>query len=121
MIALEHGDSGLEQLVSRQNQPLEQQYRDEMSAAGPELETKLRRLAELRDAAGFMAEIRLLPDGWMLIENHCPIMKAARSCGQYCASELDLFRSLLRSQASVDRVDHVLAGARRCAYKICQL
>lgn len=120
-IALEHGESGLEQLVARQSQSLEQRYREALGTAGPELEVKLQRLAELRDADGFMAEIRLLPDGWMLIENHCPIMKAAQSCGQYCASELDMFRSLLDNAASVDRVDHVLAGARRCAYKICQL
>lgn len=118
VIRLELGEEQLNTLVIRQHQPLKEVYARELAEAGPALEQKLARLAQLRTEAGFMAEIRLLPDGWMLIENHCPIIKAAQHCAQYCASELDLFRTLLSEQAHVSRIDHVITGARRCAYKI---
>jgi predicted ArsR family transcriptional regulator len=65
-----------------------------------------------------MAEVRLLPDGWLLIENHCPICSAAQECQQFCKTELDTFQAVLGTQASVERIDHLLAGARRCAYKV---
>jgi predicted ArsR family transcriptional regulator len=65
-----------------------------------------------------MAEVRLLPDGWMLIENHCPICSAATSCQQFCTSELEMFQRLFENEATITRTDHLLVGARRCAYKI---
>lgn len=68
-----------------------------------------------------MAEIRLLPDGWLLIENHCPICAAAESCQQFCRTELALFQQLFAETATVSRVDHLLSGARRCAYKLVPL
>jgi len=114
----EHGEDGLNELVSRQHRPMEQSYEQKLREVGPELEQKLQRLAQIRSEEGFMAEIRLLPDGWMLIENHCPVIRAAHSCQQYCGSELNLFQTLLGELASVSRVDHLLDGDRRCAYKI---
>lgn len=118
VIRQEEGLELQEQLVIRQHQPLLEVYTHDINGAGPALEQKLARLAQLRTEAGFMAEIRLLPDGWMLIENHCPIIRAAQCCQQYCASELELFQNLLGDQATVSRTDHVISGARRCAYKI---
>lgn len=117
-IRQQHGEAGLNQLIIAQHDPVEARYRAELAAAPQEAEEQLRRLAELRSEDGYMAEIRLLPDGWMLIEHHCPIVKAAMSCHQYCQSELLLFQNLLGSRLSVERVDHVPGGARRCAYKI---
>ena len=55
--------------------------------------------------------------GWILAENHCPICAAARTCQGFCRSELALFRSLL-APANVTRVEYLLDGARRCAYRI---
>jgi predicted ArsR family transcriptional regulator len=62
--------------------------------------------------------VRLLPDGWMLIENHCPIYSAAASCQQFCKTELEIFQRLFENVATVARTDHLLKGTRRCAYKI---
>ena len=79
---------------------------------------RTRKLAKLRVEEGYMAESRPAPDGsLLLIENHCPVCAAARACQGLCRSELEIFRALLPG-ASVERVDHILAGARRCAYRI---
>ena len=76
-------------------------------------------LAHIRAREGYMAETEQLPDGaWLLAENHCPICAAASSCRNFCRSELALFRQVLGPDVSVERVDYILEGARRCAYRI---
>jgi len=35
-----------------------------------------------------------------------------------CRSELALFRAVLGPGVEVERTEHILAGARRCAYRI---
>lgn len=112
------GESGLNQLIDGRSVKVEAGYKEQLAAAEAGLQQQIERLAELRSEEGYMAEVRLLPDGWMLIENHCPICSAATSCQQFCKSELDIFQRLFQDKATVVRTDHLLSGARRCAYKI---
>lgn len=114
----ELGQTRTNQLIDIRSSKQQRHYEQVLDASGPTLEDRVRALTELRNQEGFMAEVRLLPEGWLLIENHCPIYPAARKCQQFCHSELDMFRSLLANHADVERVDHLFAGARRCAYKI---
>ncbi|MDA0689936.1 MAG: ArsR family transcriptional regulator [Proteobacteria bacterium] len=95
-----------------------QHYSALLETAADDLGERLRLLAELRTDDGFMAEIRLLPEGWLLIENHCPLHAAASRCPEFCDAELNMLRTLLQQHADVERADHLLAGARRCAFKI---
>ena len=112
------GEQSLNQLIEQRSVEIEAQYREQLGATEPDLQLQIERLAQLRSDEGYMAEVRLLPDGFMLIENHCPICTAATSCQQFCETELDLFQRLFEDKAVVTRTDHLLAGARRCAYKI---
>ena len=112
------GEEALDRLVDQRNQQLQTQYQATLAVVDGDLQAKIERLSQLRSDEGYMAEVRLLPDGWLLVENHCPICAAAESCQQFCRSELAMFQELLGDAASVERVDHLLAGARRCAYKI---
>lgn len=112
------GEESLNQLIDKRSAKIEAGYRAQLDATSPELQHQIERLAQLRTDEGYMAEVRLLPDGWMLIENHCPICTAASSCQQFCRSELEIFQHLFENEALVERTDHLLAGARRCAYKI---
>jgi predicted ArsR family transcriptional regulator len=76
----------------------------------------------MREAEGYMAEAQAAEDGSvLLVENHCPICAAARACQNFCRSELDVFRRVLGPDVQVERVEHQLAGARRCAYRIVSL
>ena len=114
------GEESLNKLVDKRNEQLLIQYRDAFVAAGEALQPCIEKLAELRSNEGYMAEVRLIPGGWLLIENHCPICSAAENCQQFCRSELAMFQDLFSEQANVERVDHLLAGARRCAYRITE-
>ncbi len=67
-----------------------------------------------------MAEAARQRDGsFLLIENHCPILRGRRAaCRGLCREELILFSSVLGDDVGVERTDHILAGARHCAYRI---
>ena len=111
------GQDGLDRLISAREADTLARYRRELDGVD-QLPRRLKRLAQLRQAEGYMAEITTDADGsYLLVENHCPICAAARACQGFCRSELSIFRMLLAG-CSVERTDHILAGARRCAYRI---
>ncbi len=58
--------------------------------------------------------------GFLFVENHCPICAAAAACQGFCRAELMVFRAVLGPDVAIERTDHILAGARRCAYRITQ-
>jgi len=82
------------------------------------LEEKLNELASIRTEEGYMAHISKEEDGYLLVENHCPICDAAKSCQGFCKSELRTFQNVLGDQVAIERTSHILTGAKRCAYKI---
>lgn len=84
----------------------------------PNLAKKLKVLAEIRTEEGYMAEVAKANNGYLLIENHCPVCSAAAACTGLCNLELEVFRKALGSEHEVRRIDHILAGARRCAYLV---
>jgi predicted ArsR family transcriptional regulator len=95
-------------------------YQRQLQGAGS-LAKRVERLAALRSAEGYMADITRLDDGrFVIAENHCPICAAATACQGFCRSELALFARLL-APARVERVEHVLAGSRRCSYLVTPL
>ena len=68
-----------------------------------------------------MADWSQEPDGsFLLVENHCPICAAATLCQGFCRDELELFREVIGPDAEVERSEHLLAEARRCAYRISE-
>ena len=83
------------------------------------LKERVLQLARVRTEEGYMADAR--PDGrggFLLIENHCPICAAATACQGFCTTELDLFRAVLGPDASVERMEHIVSGDRRCVYSV---
>lgn len=111
------GDGALDQIIRKREAEIRRSYRAALSGART-LGTRVARLTEVRVREGYMAEWRKDGDGFLLVENHCPICTAAAACQGFCRSELQIFRDALGPDARVERVEHILAGARRCAYRI---
>ncbi len=89
---------------------------------GDSLKKKLTELARVRTEEGYMAEVRRGDDGsYLLVENHCPICAAANACQGFCTTELDLFRSVLGPDVKVERVEHIVSGDQRCAYRVTRV
>jgi predicted ArsR family transcriptional regulator len=112
------GDEGLARVLESRCARQRADYARRITPSAP-LEEKLRELARVRTEEGYMAEVHPEGDaGFLFVENHCPICAAAAACKGFCATELDLFRAVLGPDVGVERVEHIVSGDRRCAYRI---
>ena len=114
------GDSALQQVIAAAEAGGKAKYQNELQFSNT-LEERVSQLAQIRSREGYMAEYSKEQDGFLLIENHCPICAAAQSCQGFCTAELNTFRFVLGDNVDVTRVNHILGGDRRCAYKIVQM
>lgn len=113
------GEKGLDKVIEQRERQTLKAYRARLAGAGS-LKDRAGRLAKLRSDEGYMADLIRDKDGFLLVENHCPICVAAKACQGFCRSELQIFRAALGSDVSVERTEHIVEGARRCAYRIHQ-
>ena len=111
------GPTALDQLISAREAEAQAQYGARL-APQRGLAAKVRALAALRNEEGYLARAEREGRDWLLIEDHCPICAAATTCQGFCRSELALFQHCLDGLASVSRDEHLLAGGRRCVYRI---
>ena len=112
------GEGGLDDLLKTRAREQIRDYKKRLSPKAALL-TRLKELARIRTDEGYMAEVEECGGGtYMLLENHCPICEAAAACQGLCAMELDVFRKVLGTRVTVERIDHIQQGARRCAYRI---
>ena len=112
------GDEGLERVLTSRCARQRMDYGKRIQA-GHSLKRKLEELAKVRTEEGYMAEVRADGEGsFLLIENHCPICAAANACQGFCATELDLFKSVLGPGVTVERAEHIISGDHRCVYRI---
>jgi predicted ArsR family transcriptional regulator len=113
------GPSAAAELLGPRTARQVRHYRQAMAAAGAdELDERVRVLARLRSAEGYLAEA-VGPDATgacELVEHHCPVAGAAGACPELCAAELEVFAAALG--APVERTRHLLRGDRRCSYRI---
>lgn len=116
----ELGDAALDRLIRARETETKRVYDDALTGSRS-LSEKLARLVRIRSREGYMAEWRRVSGGYLLVENHCPICAAATACQGFCRAELDVFRAVLGPDVTIERTDHILAGARRCAYRIAQV
>ncbi len=110
------GEQGLDKLVAHREQVSMDSYQA-MMAEAEDVEKRLQLLCQRRSEEGYMADWFKREEDYYLVENHCPICAAATACQNLCRSELNMFQTLL-SGYKVTRVEHIVEGARRCAYQI---
>lgn len=111
------GSEGVEKVIASMEASAKHEYIQACSAAST-LQEKVEILVQIRERAGYMAQMEPLDEGWLLVENHCPICVAARKCQGFCRSELQIFQAALGDENVVERCEHLISGDRRCAYSI---
>lgn len=112
------GDDGLQKLLGVRARGMIESYRARL-VQRKSLESRLQGLAALRSDEGYMASAERDEAGdWWLLENHCPICTAARECQGLCSIEQEVFQAVLGEEVTVERTEHILNGARRCAYRV---
>lgn len=115
-----YGAEGLKKIAEDREEKTLSTYKEALSDCHS-LQEKLAKLVELRESEGYMVELEQTPDGFVLIENHCPICQAATRCPAFCQSELNVFKFLLKDICSIERNEHIVSGQRRCTYTIFPL
>jgi predicted ArsR family transcriptional regulator len=112
------GAEGMGRLLAVRARRQVEAYRRRVPARAP-LRERLAALAQARTDEGYMAELLSQEDGgYLLVENHCPICTAAAACVGLCGAELEVFQEVLGPEVEVRRTEHLLAGSRRCAYRV---
>jgi predicted ArsR family transcriptional regulator len=112
------GEAGLERLLALRSQQQVAAYRAHMGGADT-LPQRLAALAALRTDEGYMAEVQPQADSsFVLLEKHCPICAAAVACTGLCRNELKVFQEVLGEDVRIERTEHIVAGASRCAYRV---
>lgn len=111
------GESALQKVIDAQQQHSARKYTQELKPI-TSLQERVQALAGIRNREGYMATCKTDDEGFLLIENHCPICTAAKACQGFCKAELETFKEVLGKHAKVKRIDHIVQGARRCAYRI---
>jgi predicted ArsR family transcriptional regulator len=111
------GAEGLDRVLDARCARQRADYSKRIRKADP-LEKRLKELARIRTEEGYMAEVGRDEGGLLLVESHCPICAAAEACRGFCSTELELFRTVLGPGVDVERVEHIVSGDRRCAYRV---
>ncbi|MGH7125834.1 MAG: helix-turn-helix transcriptional regulator, partial [Stellaceae bacterium] len=81
------GTEALDRIIHGREAEIRRAYRAALETARS-LDARVAALAEVRAREGYMAEWRKDGDGFLLLENHCPICAAAAACQGFCRSEL---------------------------------
>lgn len=116
-LAEEAGPEAVEAVFARRNDKLVRQYRAELGGIST-LEERMRRLAELRDDAGYGAECRAGQDGEvLLVEKNCAVHRVAAEHRVVCSMELVLLQRVLGPGTEVTRVSHTMVGDPVCCYR----
>lgn len=111
------GEQGLDQLIQHREQTTEKLYQGALARCLT-LEDKLAALVDIRSREGYMASYEAKDNGFLFVENHCPVSAAVRACQGFCRAELKVFQNLFANIAHVKRTEYILEGDRRCAYTI---
>ncbi|WP_235855952.1 helix-turn-helix transcriptional regulator [Mesobaculum littorinae] len=112
------GEDALDRIINAREATTQALYEEAMADCVT-LGDRVGKLAELRNAEGYMAAAEKGEDGELrLVENHCPICAAATFCQGFCRAEKAVFENVLGDGVSVERVEHIVGGGRRCTYVI---
>jgi predicted ArsR family transcriptional regulator len=116
-IRTQFGEEVLNRLIDSRSADSKTSYAAALEGAS-DLGERVSRLARARAREGYMAESWAEGDGYILVENHCPICVAALACQGFCRAEQDTFSEVLGPDVTVERIEHITAGDRRCVYRI---
>ncbi len=116
------GEQLIEEVFAARRRQLSDRVRDQLAdRVSPDapIEDRVRGLAEIQAAQGYLADSVVGPDGTnQLREHNCAIFQVAKGTPSACQAELDLFKDVLG--ADVVRESHIASGDRCCSYRVSE-
>lgn len=83
-----------------------------------DLEERISSFVAIRTREGYMAQFIKDEDGFIFIENHCPIGAAAHANPGICIAEFKTLQMVMGESVPIKRIEYIVDGGRRCAYRI---
>ena len=83
-----------------------------------DIEQRLTAFVAIRTGEGYMAQFIKDEDGFIFIENHCPIGAAAHANPGICRAEFKTLQTVIGLNVPIKRIEYIVEGGRRCAYRI---
>ena len=113
---VDHGHRDLAvQFLRERYEMMQTEYAKSLS--GLTYEKRLEKLSDLRDSAGYMAELKRIPSGmYELVEFNCPIFQIASVLDEACSLESMMFKNVLDSD--VQTTHRVVEGRGYCRFLI---
>lgn len=116
-LAAAAGEDKVEMLFERRKERLIGRYEERI--VGKPLSERVKELADIQNANGYMVEWQAEEDGsYVLHEHNCPISQVASRYQHACSCELAMFRQLLGTE--VERTECLAKGGNRCTYRIME-
>jgi predicted ArsR family transcriptional regulator len=83
-----------------------------------DLEARITRFVAIRSGEGYMAQLIKDDEGFIFVENHCPIGAAAHANPGICIAEFKTLQTVIGENVPMRRIEYIVDGGRRCAYRI---
>ena len=113
------GEEQVKVVLQKQWQKKAVAYRDRLGEGT--LSERLTKLVGLRQAEGYMAEVKPAADYgnnvFLLMEHHCAIAEVAESFPAVCGNELEMFEEIL-PDCKIERTQWINEGEHQCGYLI---
>ncbi|MGK7933974.1 MAG: iron-sulfur cluster biosynthesis transcriptional regulator SufR [Microcystaceae cyanobacterium] len=112
------GENQVTEVFKKQWQRKAEEYRNKLGKGS--LKDRVDKLAELRKAEGYMAELYPIEkekEGYILAEHHCAISDVAESFPTVCGHELEMFSEVL-PDCTIERTHWLNDGEHNCGYLI---
>ena len=117
-LADEAGPEAVHAVFARRTDKLVERYEAELDGL-TSLDDRMRRVAELRDEAGYVAVCCAGTDGEvLLVERNCAVHRVAEQHQVVCMMELSLLQRVLGPDTEVTRVSHTMKGDSACCYRV---
>ncbi|WP_159881408.1 helix-turn-helix transcriptional regulator [Paenibacillus puerhi] len=114
------GPGQVDLLFERRKERLIGRYEDRMT--GKPLADRVKELADIQHANGYMVNLETRDDGSFVLQEHnCPISQVAKQYNHACSCELAMFRDLLGTDAAVERTECLAKGGSKCSYVIQEI
>ena len=83
-----------------------------------DLEARITSFVAIRSGEGYMAQLIKDDEGFIFVENHCPIGAAAHANPGICIAEFKTLQTVIGENVPMRRIEYIVDGGRRCAYRI---
>ena len=111
------GEQAVSKVITANGERGTSRYLSELEGI-TDLEQRILSFVEIRTREGYMAQFIKDQEGFIFIENHCPIGAAAHANPAICHAEFKTLQIVMGESVPIKRIEYIVDGGRRCAYRI---